>query len=144
MVANQSATHDIVARLANAIGRENVITDAADREFYAMDVYSFRELPIAVVQPGSLKDMVEISRIVAEAGIAVVPRGGGASYTDAYLPDTANSVLVDTSRMNRILEINADDMYVTVEPGITWAEMTAALTARPAATNSLPTVALEA
>jgi FAD/FMN-containing dehydrogenase len=130
MVANQSVTHDIVDRLVNAIGRDYVITDVAEREFYAMDVYSFRELPVAVVQPGSLEDMVAISRIAAEACIAMVPRGGGASYTDAYLPDTANSVLVDTSRMNRILEINEEDMYVTVEPGVTWAEMTATLTAR--------------
>jgi len=88
MVANQQETHDVIAGLAAAIGREHVITAVADREFYAMDVYSFRELPIAVVQPGSLADMIEISRLAAAAGVAMVARGGGASYTDAYLPDT--------------------------------------------------------
>ena len=131
MVANKAELQDagdVVDQLANAIGRDYVITDDADREFYAMDVYSIRELPIAVVQPGSLADMVEIARIAAETGVAIVPRGGGASYTDAYLLDTPRSLTIDTSRMNRILEINEEDMYVTVEPGITWAEMTAALT----------------
>ncbi len=38
--------------------------------------------------------------------------------------------MIDTSRMNRVLEINEQDMYVTVEPGITWAEMTEALSAK--------------
>ena len=57
----------------------------------------------------------------------MVPRGGGASYTDGYLPTTPRSILIDTSRLNRILEINAEDMYVTVEPGITWADLTARL-----------------
>ncbi len=127
MVANESQTAPVVSRLANAIGRDYVLTGDEDRNFYAMDVFSQRELPIAVVQPGSLADAIEIARIAQEEGIAMVPRGGGASYTDAYLPATANSILIDTSRMNRILEINAEDMYVTVEPGVTWAEMTKAL-----------------
>ncbi len=130
MVANESEARDVLGSLYSAIGRDYVLTDAADREFYAMDVYSFREMPIAVVQPGSLEDATAIARIAAEAGIALVPRGGGASYTDAYLPDTPQSLLIDTSRMNRILEINDEDMYVTVEPGITWAELNKALTAK--------------
>jgi len=130
MVANESETHGVVEQLAEAIGREYVLTDAEEREFYAMDVYTAREVPLAVVQPGSLDDMVAVSRIASMAGVAMVPRGGGASYTDAYLPNTNISILIDTSRMNRVLEINEEDMYVTVEPGITWAEMTAALTAK--------------
>jgi FAD/FMN-containing dehydrogenase len=133
MVANEAELGDagaVVEQLANAIGRDYVITDDADREFYAMDVYSFRQLPIAVVQPGSESDLVEISRIASQLGVAMVARGGGASYTDAYLPDTARSLLIDTGRMNRILEVNDEDMYVTVEPGVTWAELTAALTAK--------------
>ncbi len=93
MVANQSeAAGNTIARFAEAIGNDYVLTEEADREFYAMDVYSFREMPLAVLQPGSLDDLVAISRIASEAGIAMVPRGGGASYTDAYLPNTANSV----------------------------------------------------
>ena len=127
MSVNLMESRDIITQLAQAVGADHVLTEPADREFYAMDVYSFRELPIAVVQPGSLADLQAIARIAAGAGIALVPRGGGASYTDAYLPSTANSLLIDTGRMNRILEINDTDMYVTVEPGITWADLTAKL-----------------
>ena len=130
MVANESQKQTVATRIAEAIGHDYVLTGDEDRNFYAMDVYNQRELPLAVAQPGSLSDAVEVSRIAAEEGVALVPRGGGASYTDAYLPATANSVLVDTSRMNRILEINEEDMYVTVEPGVTWEEMTTALNER--------------
>ena len=82
MVANESEAADIIGQLTAAIGAEHVLTSDADRDFYAMDVYNQRELPIAVVQPGSMEDAVEVSRIAAAAGVALVPRGGGASYTD--------------------------------------------------------------
>ncbi len=121
MSANLMQAGDIVEALGRAIGSEHVLTDPADREFYAMDVYSFRELPLAVVRPGSTAELQAIVRLAAAAGVALVPRGGGASYTDGYLPTTPNSLLVDTSRLNRIIEINVQDMYVTVEPGVTWA-----------------------
>lgn len=127
MVANESETHGLIEQLTAALGAEHVKLDAADREFYAMDVYSQRELPLAVVQPATLEDVVEIARLAAANGVALIARGGGASYTDAYLPDTAHSLLVDTGRMNRIVEVNKDDMYVTVEPGVTWADLTAKL-----------------
>jgi FAD/FMN-containing dehydrogenase len=127
MVANEAEMNGIVGQLVAAIGKDHVLTGDADREFYAMDVYTARELPIAVVQPGSVEDMITIARLADEFDVALVARGGGASYTDAYLLDTARSLTVDTSRMNRILELNETDMYVTVEPGISWSEMTAAL-----------------
>jgi len=130
MVANESESRDILAGLRDVLGPDHVLTDDADREFYAMDVYSARELPIAVVQPGSHEDVVAIAGLAAAAGVALVPRGGGASYTDAYLPNTARSLIVDTSRMDKIIEINDEDMYVTVEPGVTWANMTQTLIER--------------
>ena len=127
MSANPQNLPEITDELVQALGAEHVLLDPADREFYAMDVYSFRELPMAVVKPGSVDDLQAVARIASAAGVALVPRGGGASYTDGYLPTTARSILIDTGRMNRVLEINAEDMYVTVEPGITWADLTAKL-----------------
>jgi FAD/FMN-containing dehydrogenase len=127
MSANLMESNDILDRLRNTLGADHVLCDPADREFFAMDVYNALELPLAVVQPGSVEELQEIARIASDAGVAMVPRGGGASYTDAYLPTTTNSLLIDTERMNRIVEVNREDMYVTVEPGITWANMTSAL-----------------
>jgi FAD/FMN-containing dehydrogenase len=130
MSANLQQSHDVLQKLVAAIGQEHVLTDPAEREFHAMDVYNFRSLPMAVVRPGSVADLQAVVRIAAAAGVALVPRGGGASYTDAYLPATSNSVLIDTCRLNRVVEINADDMYVTVEPGVTWHDLWQALKAQ--------------
>jgi len=115
---------DFLGRLRSAIGDDHVLTDEADREFFAMDVYRFLQMPIAVVQPGSLEELQAVVRIASGEKIALVPRGGGASYSDAYLPATGTSLLIDTLRLDRIVEINEEDMYVTVEPGVTWADMT--------------------
>ncbi len=130
MSANLMENKTIIDELGSSIGAEHVLTSDADREFYAMDVYNFRELPIAVVQPGTVEELQAVARIASQSGVALVPRGGGASYTDAYLPSTPNSLLIDTQRLNRIVEINEEDMYITVEPGITWADMTSALAER--------------
>lgn len=127
MSANLQENKDIISQLSDVCGAEHVLTDDADREFFAMDVYSSRELPIAVVQPGSVAELQQVARLASASGLALVPRGGGASYTDGFLPATAQSLLVDTERMTAIVDINTEDMYVTVEPGITWADMTAAL-----------------
>jgi FAD/FMN-containing dehydrogenase len=130
MSASLKQSENLLPQLESAIGREHVLTDPAERQFHATDVYNARELPMAVVRPGSIADLQAVVRATAAAGVAMVCRGGGASYTDGYLPATAHSILVDTSRLNRIVEINAEDMYVTVEPGVTWHDLWQTLKAK--------------
>ena len=120
----------VVERLVAALGAAHVIVAADDLEFYARDAYGIRELPIAVVCPGTIEELQEVVRIAASAGVALAPRGGAASYTDAHLPSTPRSFIVDTARLNRIVEINEQDMYVVVEPGVTWHDLWQALAAR--------------
>jgi glycolate oxidase len=130
MSANFMESKNIIEELRSTVGADHVLADDADREFFAMDVYNFRELPLAVVQPGSVEELQAVARIASAAGLALVPRGGGASYTDGFLPTTPESLLIDTERMNQVIEINEEDMFITVGPGITWADMTAALAER--------------
>jgi len=117
----------IIGALEALLGREHVLTAPAELEFYSTDVFRSGQLPCAVVRPGSTGEVQRVVTLAASHGIAVVPRGGGASYTDAYLPTERGSVAIDTSRLNRIVEINATDMYVVVESGVTWAALEAAL-----------------
>jgi FAD/FMN-containing dehydrogenase len=123
MAVNPMPGSDLPTELARIVGAEHVLLADADRSFYAMDVYNQRELPIAVVQPGTVEELQQVVRVTTARGAAVVARGGGASYTDGYLPTRSDSILLDTGRLNRIVELNAIDMYVTVEPGLTWAEL---------------------
>jgi len=110
----------IVKVLIAAVGKEHVLIDQESLSFYSMDVYRSIEKPIAVVQPGSIEELQETVRVTTGLGIAIVTRGGGASYTDGYLPTTTESVIVDTARLNNIVEVNEEDMFIMVEPGVTW------------------------
>lgn len=102
----------------------------AERGFYARDVYRQDALPRAVVRPRSRDELRAVVVEGARAGLAIFTRGGGASYTDAHLPSTSASIVLDTSALDRVLSIDEADMTVSVEPGITWAALDATLAAR--------------
>lgn len=130
MTTSNASPQAVVERIAQLIGAANVITDAGELEFLAMDAYNILSLPMALVLPGSIAELQEVVRIAASHGVALAPRGGAASYSDGHLPSTPNSLIVDTARLNRILEINEQDMYVVVEPGVTWHDLWQALAAK--------------
>jgi len=126
----QDKSHTLISRLESLLGRDGVLTDPVERSFYSTDIYKSGALPAAVVRPTSSADVAQIVRLAVEAGVSVVPRGGGASYTDGYTPSEAGSISIDTSRMNQIVEINERDMYVVVQVGVTWAALNEALAAK--------------
>lgn len=117
-----------IEQLRQILGRDNVLLDDASREFYSQDL-SFRphEVAAMVLQPASVEALADAVGVATRAGYAVVPRGGGMSYTSGYTPERARSVLIDMRKMNRVIEINADDMYVIVETGCTWKDLHEAL-----------------
>ncbi len=119
----------IVPELRRLAGDDNVITELEDRTYYSQDLYRQGQVPIAVVRPGSCEMLARIVSCATRSGLAVFARGGGMSYTDAFLPTTAQSIVVDMTGMNRILEVNERDFYATVESGCTWAELDKALEA---------------
>ena len=113
----------LLARLVAVVGDQYLLTDDDSRLFYSTDVYrQADELAAAVVQPGTVDELQAVVGVCAGLGAPMVVRGGGASYTDGYLPTRPGTVLIDTSRLTRI-DVHRDDMYVTVEPGVTWAEL---------------------
>jgi FAD/FMN-containing dehydrogenase len=129
---SETATRDdpgssSVARLQAAVGEEHVLQGAADLAFYAQDVHHAAAPPLAVVRPGSAEEVAEVVRIAAAGGLVIVPRGGGMSYTRGYLADRRDAIVVDMGRMNRVLDINVDDGWVTVECGATWKQLFDAL-----------------
>jgi len=110
------------------LGDDNVITDAAELSFYSTDVYRRAAIDAEmVIRPGNAGELAEAVRICTGAGLVVIARGGGLSYTGGYLPVRGQSVIIDTLRMARVIEINRTDMYVTVECGLTWKALLAQL-----------------
>jgi FAD/FMN-containing dehydrogenase len=117
-----------IAALELLVGADNVITDPSELAFYSTDVYRRADVDAAlVVQPGTVAELAEVVRLCTQEGLAVVPRGGGLSYTAGFLPTRAGSVIVDMLRLDGIVQINDTDMYVTVECGITWKALYEAL-----------------
>jgi FAD/FMN-containing dehydrogenase len=113
----------LLESLTRIVGTENLLTDEESRTFYSTDVYrQADELAVAVARPGTVDELHRLVRQCISVKAPMAVRGGGASYTDGFLPARPGTVLIETSRLNRI-EINEQDMYVTVEPGVTWAAL---------------------
>jgi FAD/FMN-containing dehydrogenase len=104
-----------------------LITDPAECAFYAQDVHSTGPQPCAVFRPGSINELAAGMRAAHGEGLAVIPRGGGMSYTKGYVAPDAGALVVDLGRMDRILDVDPVDMLVTVEAGCTWASLHDAL-----------------
>jgi FAD/FMN-containing dehydrogenase len=117
----------LLAKLGNIVGADKLVTDTEECRYYSQDVYSEGAVAAAVIAPANTEQLAAAVKAAVEAGHAVVARGGGMSYTRGYVPAEANSIVVDMSRMNRIIEINREDMYVTVETGVTWEALHQAL-----------------
>ena len=117
----------LIADLVQVLGRERVVTDAGELAFHSEDVYRRGEMPVALIRPADTAQLSAALKAIAASGVAVVPRGGGMSYTDGYLPTRAGSVMVDMLSMNRVVTIDAEDCYVTVECGATWKQLFDAL-----------------
>lgn len=115
-------------RLEDILGRGRLLTGEDDRRFFSQDIAGPRaHVAACVAQPATVEELAAVVAAAAASGHVVVPRGGGSSYTGGYAPPAAESVLVDTRGLAQVTEINAQDMYVTVEAGCTWQSLLAAL-----------------
>jgi D-lactate dehydrogenase (cytochrome) len=94
--------------------------DVEQRRAASSDVYSAGLLVDAVICPRDRERLARAVGAAAAAGFALVARGGGMSYTGGYLAERAGTIVVDTSGLDRIIEISPDDLYITVEAGVTW------------------------
>jgi FAD/FMN-containing dehydrogenase len=122
-----AADKDLIASLTSILAADRILTDDASVCLYAQDIYT-RDLPaLAVIRPLSVEELSAAVKEVTSSGRAIIPRGGGMSYTSGYVPSEAASVIVDMQGLNRVLEINKEDMYVTVECGCTWKDLNDAL-----------------
>ncbi|MBL8201747.1 MAG: FAD-binding oxidoreductase [Chromatiales bacterium] len=120
-------TQDLVAALANRVGPERIITDPVQRALLSTDLYAEGATCAAAIRPADTASLAEAVAAATRAGYAVIPRGGGLSYTRGYVPDTERSVIVDTRDLAGIVELDAGGMTLTVRSGTTWEAIDAAL-----------------
>ncbi|KXG10884.1 putative FAD-linked oxidoreductase [Anoxybacillus sp. P3H1B] len=100
------------------VGRENYDDSKAGRLVYSYDATpQFQAIPEAVMAPRNTKEVSEIVKVCAEYRIPIVPRGSGTNLCAGTCPIEGGIVLL-FKHMNRILEIDEDNLTATVQPGV--------------------------
>jgi glycolate oxidase len=110
--------HDTVKKLESIVGRESILTAKADLATYAYDgTTTWSHNPDIVVFPTTSSQISAILRLANENRIPVTPRGSGTNISGGSIPVRGGIVLC-TTKMNRILEVNKANLTAVVEPGV--------------------------
>lgn len=107
-------------QLKQIVGDKYVITDTEKMEQYAHDEVTdvrYHHMPEVVVLPETAEQVAEILKIANRELIPVVPRGAGTGLACGAVP-LQGGIVLSLERMNQILEINDECMYMVVEPGV--------------------------
>ena len=108
----------VVTRLRDAVGAESVITDRQQLRTYECDgLAQYRVTPAVVVLARSAADVRQVVRICAEEQLPFVARGSGTGLSGGALPH-ADGVLLVTSQLRAIREIDVENQRATVDPGV--------------------------
>jgi glycolate oxidase len=108
----------VLTELAAVVGAKNCITDPGALRTYESDgLTSFRMIPGAVVLPASTEEVVDAVRIARRAKLPIVPRGAGTGLSGGALP-VPGCVVIGLSRMRSILEVDLENAWMRVQPGV--------------------------
>jgi glycolate oxidase len=112
------------------LGKNNVFQDETDRMTYSYDAAVLEPaLPAIVLRPTSSEALGQVVRLCNENGIPLTVRGAGTNLSGGTIPKEGGAVVL-TNALNRILELNEEDLYAVVEPGVVTATFAAAVEAR--------------
>ena len=102
-----------------------LLTDSLHKIAYATDASVYREIPYGVAYPETVEDVQELMRLAREKGLDLIPRAGGTSIAGQVV---GSGIVVDISKhWNKILEINAEERWTRVQPGVVRDELNIAL-----------------
>ena len=111
-------TPAIVDALAGIVGHDAVLTTPEALEPYSHDeTVGLRAEPEVVVRVTSAEQVVAVLRLAQRERVPVTPRGAGYGLSGGAVP-LCGGIVLSTERMTRILEIDRENLMVTVEPGV--------------------------
>ena len=108
---------EFLEQLRDIVGRENVISHPEDLLVYEYDGSNERSMPGAVVLPSSTRQVSEVLALAYREGVPVVGRGSGTGLSGGAITPPGGIQVVFT-RMNRILDVDTENLTATVEPGV--------------------------
>jgi FAD/FMN-containing dehydrogenase/Fe-S oxidoreductase len=116
---------DALRRELDAAIDGEVRFDTVSRALYSTDASVYQIEPLGVVIPKSAEAVVHAVNIAARQGVPITPRGGGTSQAGQSI---GAGLVLDTSKyLNRVLEINPDERWARVEPGVVLDDLNAIL-----------------
>ncbi len=102
-----------------------LFTDNLHKIAYSADASVYREIPYGVAYPETVDDVRELFALAREKGVDLIPRAGGTSIAGQVV---GAGIVVDVSKhWNKILEINAEERWARVQPGVVRDELNLAL-----------------
>lgn len=103
----------------------NLFTDTIHRIAYATDASAYREMPLGVSYPENDTDVLGLIRYAKGEHTCLIPRAGGTSIAGQVV---GSGIVVDVSKhLNKILEINTEERWARVQPGVVRDELNLAL-----------------
>src|SRR5947209_5089773 len=117
---------ELVRELCVLLGERHVLSTPYDLMWYEYDAAMDRGTPDVVVLPATTEEVAEVVKIAARHNVPVVPRGAGTGLSGGAIPIYGGIVIVFT-RMNRILEVDYDNLRAVVQPGLVNLYLTNAL-----------------
>ncbi|MFC1903713.1 FAD-binding oxidoreductase [Chloroflexota bacterium] len=106
-----------IKELAKIVGRENVLSSMKDRLAYSYDATSRQEMPEVIVFPTSTTQVSAIMKLAHRENIPVVPRGAGTNLSGGTIA-ISGGIILEISRMNKILDIDTTNRRAVVESGV--------------------------
>lgn len=107
----------VIDEIRSIVGKENVMDSMEQRQCYSYDARTDGIVPDLIVFPSSAAEVSGILKLANRHGFPVIPRGQGTGLTGGAIPVVEGVVLVFT-RMDRILELDTENLIAVVEPGV--------------------------
>lgn len=107
----------IIKSLINILGKSRLLTNPEDLICYSFDATNQSLLPEAVVFPQNKEGVSKILVLANEEKVAVIPRGAGTGYSGGSVP-AQGGIILAMNKMDKILEIDEENLTATVEPGV--------------------------
>ncbi|MGA2403242.1 MAG: FAD-linked oxidase C-terminal domain-containing protein, partial [Syntrophobacteraceae bacterium] len=120
----------LVNKFCEILGKENVFQDEADRLAYSYDAAVLDpSLPSIVLRPTTSEALGRAVGLCNENALPTTVRGAGTNLSGGTIPKPGGVVIVTTA-LDQILEINEEDLYAVVQPGVITAKFAAAVEAK--------------
>jgi len=114
----------VIEQLEQTLGTDKVLFSPIDRIAYSFDGTFEQHLPDVIVLPETNEEVSAVVRIASQYDVPVVPRGMSSGLAGGSIP-TRGGIVLSLTRMNRILEIDKENMTATVEAGVITADLQA-------------------